>query len=155
MPAGGHKDESPRGQRVQACKLEAARAVGWREQCLMSLNTLVLNWPAETKKKRDRRDDHRIAEAVRWLKNQSLELRDAGLNCVEKVPSQSHANAGEVTPRSNGTETRHKINRNSKLPGHGQHSRPNPAVDMVTTVGETSYQPRRIAPSLRGSRCAC
>lgn len=78
-------DESPRTQRARACKLEAARAVGWREQCLMSLNTLVLNWPPVPKKAMNRQDDHRAAEAVRWLKNQSLELRDAGLNCVEKV----------------------------------------------------------------------
>jgi hypothetical protein len=78
-------DESPRAQRAHACKLEAARAVGWREQCLMSLNTLVLNWPPAPKSSVSRRDDHRTSEAVRWLKNQSLELRDAGLNCVEKV----------------------------------------------------------------------
>ena len=83
--ASVNKDDTPRTQKVHACKLEAARAVGWREQCLMALNTLVLNWPAPPKKNASRRDDHRLAEAVRWLKNHSLELREAGLNCVEKV----------------------------------------------------------------------
>lgn len=102
---------TPRTRRRHAAKLEAARAVGYRESLLMQVNAVVIHWPrdaasassgevprglASRSNRRtgrngtshamvDKKDAHRQAEAARLLRNLSMELREAGLMCVEKV----------------------------------------------------------------------
>jgi hypothetical protein len=86
-------DLSPRSKRLQALKADAVRAVGYRESLIVQLNAVVLHWPRDSddsKKKRGRgamtrNDAHRQSEAARLLTNVSVELRQAGLSCVEKV----------------------------------------------------------------------
>ena len=78
---------SPQSKRVQQCKLDAARAVGYRESLLMQLNALVLHWPTGKP----------TAEAVRLLANLSKEMREAGLNCVEKIVAWVLASSDPAT----------------------------------------------------------
>ena len=61
----------------EAVKMLAARAVGYRESLLMQLNAVCLHWPVGR--------TSQATEAVRLLANLSKELREAGLQCVEKV----------------------------------------------------------------------
>lgn len=66
---------------AQQCKVDAARAVGYRESLLMQVNAVVVHWPDGS----NRKEAQRTAEAVRLLTNLSKELREASLSCVEKV----------------------------------------------------------------------
>jgi hypothetical protein len=79
-PKRAQAADDPLSKNAKDCKLDAARAVGYRESLLMHLNAVVVNWPAETK-----RENQRTAEAVRLLTNLSKDLREAGLMCVEKI----------------------------------------------------------------------
>jgi len=72
----GAGSDAPDSERIRQCKVDAARAVGYRESLLIQVNAVVAHWPQE-------RDT--ATEAVRLLANLSKELREAGLQCVEKV----------------------------------------------------------------------
>ena len=71
-------------------KMDAARAVGYRESLLMQLNAVVLNWPKDHSAGSvvgigGLRAKNALPEAARLLRNMSVDLREAGLRCVEKV----------------------------------------------------------------------
>jgi len=83
----GSVSTSPQSKRAQQSKLDAARAVGYRESLLMQLNALVLHWPTGKP----------TAEAVRLLANLSKEMREAGLNCVEKIVAWVLASSDPAT----------------------------------------------------------
>jgi hypothetical protein len=71
-------------------KMDAARAVGYRESLLMQLNAVVLNWPKDhgaggVVGAGGLKTKSALPEAARLLRNMSVDLREAGLRCVEKV----------------------------------------------------------------------
>ena len=94
-------------------KMDAARAVGYRESLLMQLNAVILHWPRDKSQQANQQQHHRshhhhgftsvgggnannnnklgsinaLPEAARLLKNMSVDLREAGLRCVEKIVS--------------------------------------------------------------------
>ena len=70
-----HEDVGPK-ERGYRLKVQAARAVGYRETLLMQLNAVVLHW--------DPKKRH-TTNHVRLLRNLGLELRSAGVRCVEKI----------------------------------------------------------------------
>jgi hypothetical protein len=86
---------SPESLREKRHKMDAARAVGYRESLLTQLNAVVLHWPTNSVlatgggggggQKPQQKQSKRMTEAVRLLANLSKELREAGLLCVEKI----------------------------------------------------------------------
>ena len=78
-------DSSPEKERQHRAKLEAARAVGYRESLLMQLNAVVIHWPKKSDKGSGPGASNRHEEAARLLENLSGELREAGMACVEKI----------------------------------------------------------------------
>ncbi|KAH8053566.1 hypothetical protein JL722_9410 [Aureococcus anophagefferens] len=73
-------------ERAYQLKVDAARAVGYRETLLMQLNAVVLHWPRKsTQAAASDMGARALAEAARLLRNIAAELRHAGLRCVEKI----------------------------------------------------------------------
>jgi len=115
MPNLSGADEATTFQRqLAALQVDAVRAVGYRESLLMQLNAVVLNWPRQadhptklpTMSTGDRLRVQRLSisalpQAARMMKNLALELREAGLRCVEKIVAwvlASNPNASEPAP---------------------------------------------------------
>lgn len=92
-------------ERSYQLKVEAARAVGNRETLLMQLNAVVLHWPQQ---KNSRAESgilaatparSRAATADQLLLDLAVELRKAGLYCVEKIVAWVlHESADATSP---------------------------------------------------------
>ncbi|GMH62337.1 hypothetical protein TrLO_g6537 [Triparma laevis f. longispina] len=76
-----------RAKEIYRKKMDAARAVGYRESLLMQLNAVVLHWPKKEVKDQSKKVGSSLPEAARLLRNMSVDLREAGLRCVEKIVS--------------------------------------------------------------------
>ena len=101
--AGGSVGATPGPkERAYQLKVDAARAVGYRETLLMQLNAVVLHWPRRAAAAAASDMGARAAaEAARLLRNISSELRVAGLRCVEKIVAwvlHESADASEPAP---------------------------------------------------------
>ena len=71
-------------------KMDAARAVGYRESLLLQLTAVITHWPSPKSGKGaapGAPNQTTLPEAARLLRNMSVDLRTSGLRCVEKIVS--------------------------------------------------------------------